>query len=108
MSRWADFVRQIDAEAAAEGPQAVAELQAFHAYFRLARRFAERRRHLELTQAELAERSGIAQSEISRFESGRANPTFLTLSRLCAALECEVALVAHEAAPPDGAGPPAR
>jgi DNA-binding Xre family transcriptional regulator len=107
MSRWDDFVREVDEEAAAEGPQAVAELQAFHAYFRLARRFAERRRELHLTQAELAQRSGIAQSEISRFESGRANPTFLTLSRLCEALDCEVALVARESAAPEGAGPPA-
>jgi DNA-binding Xre family transcriptional regulator len=107
MSRWDDFVRRVDEEAVAEGPRAVAELQAFHAYFRLARRFAERRRELGISQAELARRSGIAQSEISRFESGRANPTFLTLSRLCDTLDCEVALVARDPAPPEGACPPA-
>ena len=96
MSTWDDFVRRVEDEAAAEGPEAVAEPQAFREYLRLARQFVERRRELRLTQAGLAERCGIAQSEISRFESGRVNPTFATLSRMCRALGCELDLAVRD------------
>lgn len=37
-----------------------------------------------LTQAELAERSGTSQATISAYESGRKQPSLLTLSRLLA------------------------
>lgn len=40
------------------------------------------RKHSGLTQKELAERTGIAQSDISRLESGNANPSIKTLQRL--------------------------
>lgn len=45
-----------------------------------------------LTQQELAELSGVPQSEISRIESGRANPTIETVSRLAAALDKRLVL----------------
>ena len=96
MSRWDDFVGRVEKEASAEGPEAVAELQAFRDYYRLARQFVERRRELGLTQAGLAELSGIAQSEISRYESGRVNPTFATLSRMCGALGCGLELAVRD------------
>ena len=35
-----------------------------------------------LTQKELAERAGIAQSDISKLENGHANPSLETLQRL--------------------------
>ena len=35
-----------------------------------------------LTQKELAEKSGIAQSDISKLENGNANPSLRTLQRL--------------------------
>ena len=35
-----------------------------------------------LTQAQLAERAGVAQSVIARLERGGGNPTFLTLERV--------------------------
>ncbi len=40
------------------------------------------RRQSGLTQAELAERAGVAQSVIARLERGGGNPTFLTLERV--------------------------
>jgi transcriptional regulator with XRE-family HTH domain len=40
------------------------------------------RREQKLTQRQLAEKSGIPKSEISRIETGDANPTFATLSAL--------------------------
>ena len=37
MSRYDDFVRRVEIEAEAEGPEAIAELQAFRDYYRLFR-----------------------------------------------------------------------
>ena len=42
----------------------------------------EARRKQNLTQQELAERTGIAQTEISRIESGSRNPSIKVLQRL--------------------------
>lgn len=42
----------------------------------------EARRSQNLTQQELAERTGIAQTEISRIESGARNPSIKVLQRL--------------------------
>jgi len=42
------------------------------------------------TQAELAERSGVDKSQISRYERNEGRPTFRTLERLAEALLLEV------------------
>lgn len=44
------------------------------------------------TQAELAERVGTAQSNISRLENGLANPTFEFLQKLAEAFETQLTL----------------
>lgn len=46
----------------------------------------ERRIELGWTQAELAERSGVPQADISRIENGRLDVRWSTLRRLLAAL----------------------
>jgi len=86
MSRFDEFLRRVEVEAEAEGPEAVAELEALRDHYRLARELARRRQSLGWTQLRLSEVSGIPQSEISRIERGRANPTLLTVSRLSRAL----------------------
>lgn len=43
------------------------------------------RRRCNLTQRELAQRTGIAQPTIARIESGRADPMLNTIERLLAA-----------------------
>lgn len=50
---------------------------------------AERRRQ-RLTQREVAERAGMKQSNVSRFESGKYNPTVAFLQRIAAALGKEL------------------
>jgi transcriptional regulator with XRE-family HTH domain len=55
-------------------------------------RLASRRRKLGLTQAEVAERAHLPQSEVSRIETGKANPTYATLKALADALEAELKL----------------
>lgn len=44
------------------------------------------RKESGLTQKELAEKTGIAQSDISKLETGNANPSLKTLQRLAAGL----------------------
>jgi DNA-binding XRE family transcriptional regulator len=88
-----DFIKTLEAEAQAEGPQAVAELEAFRLHFSLARQLAARRRERHLTQKQLADLSGIDQAEISRIERGQGNPTTATLGALTRALAVDVRLV---------------
>jgi predicted nucleic acid-binding protein/DNA-binding XRE family transcriptional regulator len=51
------------------------------------------RRHRGLTQKQLDRMTGIPQSEISRIESGRANPTLATLRTLVRALGGEIRIM---------------
>jgi len=48
-----------------------------------------------LTQAQLAERCGIDQGDISRIERGATSPTARTLQRIAEALDADVRLVAR-------------
>lgn len=48
-----------------------------------------------MTQAQLAELSGINQADISRIERGATNPTAKTLQRIARALDSELKLVAR-------------
>ena len=89
-----EFMAEVEAEARAEGPQAVAELEALRLHYSIARQLAERRRERHLTQKQLAELSGIDQAEISRIERAQANPTTATLGALARALQVDVRLVA--------------
>jgi transcriptional regulator with XRE-family HTH domain len=50
----------------------------------------DRRTELGLTQAELAERAGMTQPQLSRLESGGATPTVPLLARLAAALDADL------------------
>lgn len=97
MSSFDELYREIEQEAHAEGPEAVAELRALEEYYGLWTELLELRRRRRMTQAELASRSGVPQSEISRIERGAANPTFGTLHALVAALGAELHLIDREA-----------
>lgn len=93
MSRkFKEFMREVEAEARREGPQAVAELEAFDAHFRLAVELLALRKARGLTQRQLAQRTGVNQSEISRIEGGGANPTVSTVAALAGALGAEFSL----------------
>lgn len=58
----------------------------------------EARERADLTQRQLAERAGKAQSEIAKIERGRRNPTFSTLERLvrAAGFDLRIQLVPHD------------
>ncbi len=85
-----ELFAEIEAEAAAEGEEAVLDLRAKQAKYQLINLLISSRRDLHLTQEALAQRSGVAQTEISRIERGRKSPTLDTYSRLAAALNIEL------------------
>jgi len=87
------LVDDIEAEAAAAGPAAVRDLRALQLKYRFVNQLIERRRSLHWSQKELAEHSGIAQSEISKIERGRKSPTIDTYSRLATAMQLDGLMV---------------
>jgi transcriptional regulator with XRE-family HTH domain len=56
----------------------------------LARNLRHRRVSAGLSQEDLAERTGLSQTWISRLEMGRANPTMETINTLAAGLSIRV------------------
>lgn len=52
----------------------------------------ERRQMLKVTQESLAELSGVSLRTLKQFESGKGNPTLLTLQKLADVLGMEVSL----------------
>jgi transcriptional regulator with XRE-family HTH domain len=88
-----EFMREVEEETRAAGPEAVAQAEAIRDHFRLASQVVRRRKELRLTQQQLAERVGIHQSEISDIERGASSPGYRTLVRLADGLHADVALV---------------
>lgn len=82
MNDFEQLMRDIENEAKAEGPAAVAELAALDTRFALTSQLLQLRKQMGVTQKQLASASGINQAEISRIERGETNPTVLTLARL--------------------------
>ena len=91
--KFADFMKELDEETHRAGPAAVAEVEAMKAQFKLAAELIVLRRRRGLTQRQLSARTGIQQSEISRIEGGRANPTAATLAALARTLGGELRIV---------------
>jgi transcriptional regulator with XRE-family HTH domain len=81
-STFRDFMRDVEAEARAEGSEAVEELETFREYFRLAREIALARKAKGWSQQELADRCKVHQSDISKIERAQGNPTFWTLQTI--------------------------
>lgn len=58
------------------------EYDALDAEFSIIQALLDARKNSGLTQMDLAERTGIAQADISKLENGNANPSLKTLQRL--------------------------
>jgi len=67
-------------------PGAAAAYDAARIRFELGEAVRRRRGELGLTQAQLAERAGLKQPAVARFEAGGTMPTIPMLERLAAAL----------------------
>lgn len=97
-SDFQDFLNDLWTEAEQEGNDAVREVAFAAARARLARQIHVARRGRGLTQSELAQATGIDQSEISRIEAGQSNPTLRTISLLMHALRYEILLEPQDSA----------
>ncbi len=75
-----------------EDPEFRAEYEATRQEFALARALVQARLEANMTQAELATRSGVRQSNISRIESGTCVPTIATLQALASGLGKELTI----------------
>ena len=91
-TKFSEFMRGIEEEARAEGPEAVAQLEALRDHFRLGRQLAQARLKQKLSQTQVAERAQVDQGDVSKIERGIANPTLSTLSAVACAVGLEVDL----------------
>lgn len=66
------------------------EYEALELEFDIIRAMIEARRKKGITQKQLAERTGIAQGDISKLENGNANPSIKTLQRLAAGMGMKI------------------
>ncbi len=69
-----------------ENPEFAAEYEAMRPEYDAIRAVIAARLACNMTQQELAEKTGIRQSNISRIESGATSPTVDTLARIAAGL----------------------
>lgn len=76
-------------------PEAQEQRKVFEQAYDVALQLIELREQHGLTQAQLAERCGIDQGDISRIERGATSPTARTLQRIADALSADVRLVAR-------------
>lgn len=61
----------------------------------LAYQFKELRKKKNITQAQLAEKTGIEKGQISRIENGKYNLTLATINKIAAALGAKVSFELH-------------
>lgn len=73
-------------------PEYQAAYRAARIAYELGKKVREAREARGWTQAELAERAGMKQHAISRFEAGDVVPTLTTLDRIAAALESHLTI----------------
>lgn len=78
-----------------ENPEFRAEHEATRVEFEVTRALIAARLSLNMTQKELAKRSGIRQSNISRIENGICSPTIATLQSLAKGLGKELFVSFH-------------
>jgi transcriptional regulator with XRE-family HTH domain len=86
MNDFDQLMAEIETEATASGPAAVAQMEAYRDQFRLASEIITLRLDAKMTQKQLADRSGVQQADISRIERGEMAPTGPTFGKLAQAL----------------------
>ena len=79
-------------------PDAADDLAVHERAYSLALQIMDLRKKHGLTQAQLADRCGVDQADISRIERGVIRPTEITLSRIADALDADLRLVERKPA----------
>ena len=77
MTKFNDYLKE-----QLKSPDFRQEYEALEAEFSIMQALIDARNNAGLTQKELAQKTGIAQGDISRMERGSANPSLRTLERL--------------------------
>lgn len=85
MSEFKDFLKE-----QLQDTELKTEYDALEPEFAIIRAMIEARERQGITQKELADRTGIAQADISKLENGNANPSIRTLKRLASGLGCRL------------------
>jgi len=96
MNDFEKLIQDIETEARAEGPAAVAELRAFDARFTLAAELLGARKAAHVSQRQLAELTGVQQAEISKIERGEISPRLSTVDRLLRPLGRKLAVISDD------------
>jgi len=73
-----------------KNPAFKAEYDALEPEFSIIQAMMDARKASGLTQKQLSEKTGIAQADISKLESGSANPSLRTLQRLATGMGMRV------------------
>ena len=76
------------------------EWDALEPEFSIVQALIDARKESGLTQKQLSERTGIAQADISKLESGNGNPSIKTLQRLAAGMGMRVKIEVQSIANP--------
>jgi transcriptional regulator with XRE-family HTH domain len=87
MNEWKAFLNE-----ELKDPELRAEYEAIEPEFEIVRIMLIARRNAGLTQTQLAAKTGIDQNDISRIETGEANPSLSTLKRLAAGMGMKLKL----------------
>jgi len=75
-----------------KNPEFKEEWENAEAEFQIMKAMLNSRKRQSMTQKQLSDITGIAQSDISKIENGNANPSIRTLKRIAYALDCELKL----------------
>lgn len=87
MTNFNDFVSEQKID-----PEFKKEYDALEPEFSIVQAMLDARKASGLTQKELAEKTGIAQGDISKLENGSANPSLKTLQRLASGMGMQLKL----------------
>lgn len=85
MTNFNDFLKQ-----QLQDPEIKAEYDALEPEFSIMQAMIDARKSSGMTQKQLSERTGIAQADISKLESGNGNPSLRTLQRLAAGMGMKI------------------
>jgi len=69
-----------------KNPEFKIEYDALSAEYQLINAILDARKAANITQKQLAEKTGIAQSDISKIENGNANPSLKTIERIASGM----------------------
>ena len=81
---------EIKREIFAKRPEVESEYETLRPQYELVSQFIAARNEEGLSQEDLAKRTGIARSNISRLESGNYNPSFAFIERIAKGLGREI------------------